>query len=270
MPVILEQKPSTLAPTFTVPAPTPTKHIAFDIETGHATKEAIELSQQFAKAAANIKDAEKAAANVEKKRDGMEEKSALLDLAPISCAAFVTENAQAIFTHKGYPWPKKLKAVTELKGYAGTINVLKDEREMLLGIREWLEYRAMPASILIGHAIKGFDLPKLRGAYVRYGLALPQVMRPEARDAGVEVYDTMDMFTRYFTAEQKGQKYITLEETVARLGIPSHKQWLSGAAVPDKVAAGDMREILTYCHLDVLLTYSSFLAMASLSKDRPA
>src|SRR5688572_12354909 len=107
--------PSALAPKMPASLPKAAKHICLDLETGRADDDAIELVQQFARAAANIKDDEKAAASLEAKRAKIRENAALLDAAPISCLSFVTEAEHAVFYYRGRPWPKKMKVVTEIK-----------------------------------------------------------------------------------------------------------------------------------------------------------
>jgi len=202
MPVILEQKPSTLAPALPETLPQAAKHLCFDIETGNARPEDIEIAQEFVKPYANTKDPEKQLAQIEAKRKSISEKSALLDAAPIACVAFVTESEKAIFYHLGYPWGKGTKKIPSIKGFDGTLLHHKDERDMLIGLRTWLDKRATPGSIISGFNIYGFDLPKLRGGYVRNRLALPMVIQPEARDAGVETYDVMKRFLKGFTTEK--------------------------------------------------------------------
>lgn len=261
MPAIISRPASVLAPEMAVTLPKAAKHICLDLETAHAGEDAVELAQEFAKPNSNIKDPEKALASMEEKRAKIKEKSALLDAAPISCLSLVTESEHAIFYYKGTPWPKKLKIVTEIEGFDGEVLCMKDEADMLVAARTWLDARAVPASIVIGFNIYGFDLPKLRSAYVRNRLVLPNVFKPEAADAGVETYDVMQKFLRYFTAEKAGDRYIKLEEVEARLGLPSYKGRVSGAEVPDMVAAGKAREVLTYCYLDTLSTYAAFRAM---------
>ena len=269
MPAIIAPHPSALAPKMPTALPQAAKHICLDIETGNADEAAIELVQQFARAATNIKDEEKALASLEAKRDKIREKAALLDAAPISCFSLVTESEHSIFYYKAEPWPKKMKVVTDIKGFDGELFCLKDERDMLTVARDWLDKRAVPASIVIGFNIYGFDLPKLRAAYVRNRLALPNIFKPEAVDVGVETYDVMQKFLRYFTAEKAGDRYIALEEVEARLGLPSYKGRVSGAEIPAMVAAGKAREVLTYCYLDTLSTYAAFRALTGQYKDQP-
>lgn len=262
--IVLPQRPSSLAPQIPVNLPQAAKHICLDVETGHADDSTIELSQELARANSNIKDEAKAVADLEKKRKSIREKSALLDGAPISCMSLVTEGQKAVFYHKGYPWPKKIKIVDDIKGFDGEVLCLKDERDMLVAVREWLDKRGVPESIIIGHNLYGFDLPKLRCAFVRNRLILPNVLKPEAKDSGVEVYDTMKRFLGYFTTENSGDRFIKLEVVLARLGIPSHKNRIEGSMIPDMVAKGEVREVITYNALDCLETYAAFRAMAGL------
>ena len=266
-PAPVAPKPSALAPTFTE-TPLAAKHICFDIETGNADDEGIELSARFTKAASNIKNPKTAEKNLAEKRAKLEVKAALLDAAPIACVAFVTEAQSAVFYHQGWPWAKGMKPLKSIKGCDAPLFCLKDERDMLVGIREWLDKRGQPVSVLIGHNVERFDLPKLRIAYVRNHLRLPLVLQPEARDVGVEVYDTQKKFLRFFTTEKHDQPFISLEEMEARLGLPSYKDRVSGAEVPGMVAAGKVREVLTYMWLDALSTYAGFRAMTGQYQDR--
>jgi DNA polymerase elongation subunit (family B) len=259
-------KPSALAPTFTE-TPLAAKHICFDIETGNADADGIETSARYVKAASNIKDPVKAEKNLADKRAKLDGKAALLDSAPIACMAFVTEAQSAVFYHVGHPWPKGLKPVKSIKGCEAPLFGLKDEREMLMACREWMDKRGQPVSVLIGHNLEAFDLPKIRIAFVRHNLRLPLVLQPEARDVGVEVYDTQHKFLRFFTAEKHRQPFISLEEMEARLGLPSYKDRVSGAEVPGMVAKGQLREVLTYMWLDALSTYAGFRAMTGQRKD---
>lgn len=258
MPVIPSMvQVSKLAPKFETLAQ-PAKHIALDIETGNADSDGLEISQRFAKAPSNIKDEEKAAAALDAKRLKLAQKSALLDAAPIACVVMVTESQQAVFYHKGQPWPKAMKQIKGIRGFEGEILCSADEREMLVGIRNWLDRRASPESIVIGHNLRDFDIPKLRIAYVRHRLQMPKVLAPEAKDLGVELYDTMKKFLWNFTVEKSGDQYVALEEMLVRLGIPQHKSHLHGEDVPNYVADGKALDVLTYCWADCVATYAAF------------
>lgn len=240
------------------------KHLCLDIETRNATPEAIELSARFYKAPSNMKDAEKLKAREAVAMLKLEEKSALLDGAPIGVIGIVTESSAILFHTI-----KTKKKILSLKNIPAEIFAFKTEREMLGSMREWCDPRGLPNTTLIGHNIRNFDMPKLRGAFVRNRLMLPKLLRPEAKEEGVTMYDTMHSFLYGFTAERAGDKYISQEEMIARLGLPGHKQRLSGAEIPRMIEEGKAEEVLAYNYLDIAEAYAAFLAMTGQYKDQP-
>ncbi len=240
------------------------KHLCLDIETRNATPEAIELSARFYKTPPNMKDAEKIAARESSAMLKLDEKSALLDGAPIGVVGIVTE-AGAVLFHT----IKSKKKVVSIKNIPAEIFAFKTEREMLGAVREWCDPRGLPNTTLIGHNIRNFDMPKLRGAFVRNRLMLPKLLRPEAKDEGVTMYDTMHSFLYGFTTELAGKKYVSQEEMIARLGLPGHKHRLSGAEIPRMIEEGKAEEVLAYNYLDIAEAYAAFLAMTGQYKDQP-
>jgi hypothetical protein len=267
------------------------KHICLDVETGHADEKDIKVAQDLWTPPSNMKTKEgleaafKAAVGevakddpkrsakvekLEKKRDdGLQKiedcraeamerirtKSALLDAAPIISMAICTEAENAVFV------AAKAKGLDKIKGMPAGVYSFKNEREMLIGIREWLDARALATTVLIGFNIVRFDLPKLRNAYLRHRLIPPQVLAPEARDSGVEVYDVMKQFVRFYSPESSDSFYISQEEVTRRLGMPGHKHIVRGAEVPDLWKAGKVKEVVTYNFLDTADAYSVFLTM---------
>lgn len=262
MPVILQQKPSVLAPEIPEKQVLGARHICFDIETCYASKKDIEAAKESWRPHANTKDVLK----IEKqKKEGyakIELESALLDAAPMGCIALCTETESAIF----YCVPPK-KIFPEIKNVPARIFRTKTERDMLVSLREWLDKRATPKTVVIGFNLLHFDLPKLRYRYIHHRLMLPIVAQPEARDAGIEVYDVMQKFVRYYSPEFSEERYITLAEVERRLGFPQYKTLVSGAEIPELFAKGKVKEACTYCYLDTVGTYSSFLAMTGQYKD---
>ena len=241
------------------------QHLCLDIETGDAPKEAIALAQQFWKAPANMKDPAKIKEREVAAMASIEEKSALLDAAPIMVLGVVTENSAVLFHSI-----KSKKKVVAIKGIAAEIFHFKTERDLLAAFRDWVDARSLPNTVMIGHNIIRFDLPKLRGGYLRNRLVMPKVLRPEAREGGVEVFDTMPNFLRYFTTELFGDIFISQEEMVARLGIPGHKHRLSGAEIPRMIREGKADEVLAYNCLDTTEAYAAYLAMTGQYKDQAA
>jgi hypothetical protein len=254
-----------------------TKHLCFDLETGDPPEEAIEVALSLVTAQSNIKDPDKIAENIEKQKENIRKKAALLDAAPIACMAWVTERERVLFHHTGAPWgkykaPKKLEGLTDVE-----LRCSKDERAMLIDLREWLEPRAVVEkdleresfpSVLIGHNVKKFDLRHLRFAYLRLRLVAPSVLGPEAIRAGVEVFDTMTSFLYDYSSWHDGDRYITLEAVSATMGLPGYKSRMKGEDVPRFVKEGKFDEVGIYNVLDSLQTYRIFLGQANQGEDQ--
>lgn len=261
----------------TAVAARPTKNFVFDIETGNPPNEAVEVMQDLVTAQSNIKDPEKIAENITKQRDEIKKKAALLDAAPVACMAWVTDRERVLFHHTGHPWgkykvPKKLKGLEDVE-----LRCSKDERGMLIDLREWLEPRAIVErdadgkgflSTLGGHNVRGFDVPHLRFAYLRLGLIAPAVLWPEAVKAGVEVFDTMNSFLYDYSSWFRGDKFITLEVVSALMGLPGYKSRMKGEDVPRFVAEGKFEEVAIYNVLDSLQTYRIFLGQTNQGEDQ--
>ncbi len=269
IPTLAKPRPAADATKTDAPAPSGpvvgARHLCVDIETGNASEDAIDLSANFYKAPSNMKDPEKIKEREVSALAKMREKSALLDLAPIYVVGMMTETSAVLFH-----WIKTKKKVESLKNIPAEIHTFKNERDMLGAVREWKDARFTPNQVVVGHNIKSFDIPKLRGGYVRNRLVLPKVLQPAARDGGVVMYDTMKEFLYGFTTELAGDKYVTQEEMVARLGIPGHKHRLSGAEIPRMIAEGKAEEVLAYNYLDFAEAYAAFLAMTGQYKDQSA
>lgn len=266
MTIALPPKPSILAPELPAEATRGAKHICLDIETGFADRDAVKAAQALWTPPPAMKDEDKIEAKRKDAFAKIERESALLDAAPLTSVAFCTESENAVFViSNGRP-----KGLDKIKGLSAKVYALKDERTMLVAIREWLDARAMATTMLIGFNIIRFDLPKLRNAYLRHRLRLPMLFAPEARDSGVEVYDVMMKFVRFFSAERSDAFYISLDEVTQRLGMPRHKHIVSGEDMPRFFKEGKVKEIVTYCFLDTADTYSAFLTMTGQFRENEA
>ena len=240
------------------------QHLCLDIENADAPKEVVDMVAGFYKPPPTYKNAKKIAAHEKASAKKLETKSALLDGAPISVLGVVTESSATIF-HSIH----SKKKILSIKDIPAEIFYFASERELLGAFREFSDPRYIPSTVIIGHNIKKYDLPKIRVGYVRNRLALPKIFTPAALEDGVRVFDTMDSFLRYFTAERAGQKFISQEEMVARLGLPGHKNRLSGAEIPGLIAQGKVEEVCAYNYLDCAEAYASYLAMTGQYKDQP-
>lgn len=173
-----------------------------------------------------------------------EERLALLDTCPIISVQLRTE-ADLRVIH-WLPVDEPVIASAALERCA-------DEAAMLNRVAELLD-STDGDTLLIGHNIRHFDLPKLRRAMLKYGIRLPACL--VYRDQ--QVYDTMREWSR-FTLDDR--MFIGLSELLEACGIPSHKDLLDGAHVPQLYQEGKHREILTYAIADVIVEWQVFLRM---------
>ncbi len=130
---------------------------------------------------------------------------------------------------------------------------------MLAALSAWLDAHTDEQTALVGHNVRAFDLPKLRGGFVRHRLPLPACLRP--RESGSQpITDTMSLFKSY-SMEHRDDFAVGLDVVCAAFGIPRPKQLISGADVPRLHAAGQLAEILTYCCIDVDATTEIYRLM---------
>jgi len=173
-----------------------------------------------------------------------ESQLALLDTAPILSVALRTEGDCRVLH-----WMD----VNDPRIGVAAIERCASEHDMLARTAGYLS-RCAPETILVGHNILRFDLPKLRRAMLREGILLPPAL--VWRDQ--PVFDTMREWSR-FTLDER--QYIGLGELLEACRLPSHKDLFGGANVPDLHAAGRFLEILHYAVADVLAEASLFFRM---------
>lgn len=185
--------------------------------------------------------------------EAKKERLALLDTAPIISVALRTE-CDCRLIH----WLDIDDAVIAGVPLERTAN----QAEMLRRVREYLAV-AGPETVLVGHNIRHFDLPKLRLAMIRHGLTLPPCLAwPDQ-----PTYDTMIMW-RYFSLSEK--PLVSLHECLELAGLVSHKSAISGADVPVLYEKKDFRTLAAYAIADVLAQDALYLAMSGQIGDRPS
>lgn len=230
--------------------------IVLDLETGNAPDEGVEKALANWKPPANFKDPEKIEAKRQEAADAIREKAALLDASPVLCVAVVTPETRIVFNGMD-------TATDHIPGWR--VVLADGERGMLIALRTWLDASTCPDTVLAGHNVRGFDLPKLRHAYLRHRLRLPGILQPAYGDAaGVTVIDTMHLF-KSFSMEHRDAYGVSLATVAESLGLTCHKEMLNGAAVPKLHAAGEFLPILQYCALDTLLTANVFQLLTGLA-----
>jgi hypothetical protein len=222
---------------------TPAKFVALDIETGNAPAEAVENAVDNWKAPKNWKPEtveNKRAEMAERKRD----KAALLDASPILCIACRTDNNSTIFHSMGE---------TDLK-INWTVSDHGTEKEMLSAFRQWADSIITTDTVIAGHNLIGFDLPKIRNAFIRHRLKLPMFLLPQLRgEIGNDIIDTMKLAKAY-TMEHRDTLMISLDTLADILNIERPKQAMSGAEVPAAHERGEFAPILIYCCIDTETT----------------
>lgn len=232
----------------------PAGMMVIDIETGYADENAIEAQIKRWTPPGNVKDPEKIEARRAEAAEKIREQSALLDAAPITVISAKTETATVIFT--AFQTSEKVEGVSILPA--------NSEKEMLMLFSIWANVSTAQDTVIAGHNIIGFDLPKLRGAYLRHRQPLPGIlsigMSSEDRNP---VLDSMLKF-RYFSAEHSNGDWVGLDVVAASLGVRQHKNIVSGADVPRLHAEGKYRELLLYAALDISVEWEVCRLMAGL------
>lgn len=234
------------------------KHFCFDLETGYASEEDIQSKIAEWKPASNVKDPEKIAAGKIAAYNKAREKSALLDRAPITVIAVATDAGNMVLTCIPDPCPVKT-----MPNLDGEIRYFKTEKEMLVNLREWVAQRTSPVTEIIGFNSRNFDLPKLRNAYIRHKLQLPELFIPNRNSH----YDVMREYLRGYTTEFADDFYIKLKVIQSRFGLPEYKDIISGADAPRLAAEGRSKLVIPYCYMDTMTTYLAYKFMTGQLQD---
>lgn len=240
-----------------LPQPT-AEFICLDIETGDAPAEAVAAALESWKAPGNVKDAAKIEARRQEAIAKFNSKAALLDASPILCIALQTDRSRIVLNGMDNSAPV-------IDGWL--VVPCESERGLLRALRGWMDAHTAPETVIVGHNIRNFDLPKLRQAYVRHGLKLPAILKPRLRDEEkAETVDTAALF-KAFSMEHRDDFCPSLDTVAASFGIPRPKQHMTGADCPRLYRVGEIATILTYCCVDVATTARAYQLMTSTAPD---
>jgi Predicted 3'-5' exonuclease related to the exonuclease domain of PolB len=223
--------------------------LVIDIETGACDEASIQRAVENYKLPSNLRNVEKIEAKRKEAEARIRERSALLIEAPILCIGASMGGQVVLFNGMD----------TEKHGIhdrAMTVLPCGSEQVMLETFRLWMDQVVEAPTELVGFNIKRWDAPKLRHASLKYKLPLPAYLQPSK---GVPITDVMEMYTRYFSLEDK--LFISLNDVAHGLGIVTQKQIVDGSKVPALYEQGRYSEILTYCALDVLICKKAWLLM---------
>lgn len=241
------------------PKPEPARWLVLDIETGNAPEDAVAQALEAWKPPANMKDPEKIETRRQEASAKIRERAALLDASPILCvAASASDRLSVLFNGMS-------EETADIEGW----NVLGcgEEAKMLRLLRAFLDNETGPETVLVGHNLRAFDLPKLRHAYLRHMLRLPECLKPRiGEEARAETVDTMALF-RAFSMERRDDFAVSLNVVAETLGIPHPKEVIDGSQVPTLHRAGEYHAILTYCAIDCATTARAFKLMTGFAED---
>lgn len=232
----------------------PARYVVLDCETGDAPAEAIDAALAGWKPPKNWKPE-----TVESKRTEQTEKiaakAALLDASPLLCLALKTDRMAVVLNGMS-------EAPHEVPGWLCLPCV--DEKGLLMVLRTILDNTTGPDTTLVGHNILGFDLPKIRNAYLRHRLALPAILA--IGEDSQPAFDSM-RHIRMFSMENADERFVPLDTVARALGIPQPKQVINGADCPRLYRDGEHAAILTYCCIDVATTERAYLLMTGQDTD---
>ncbi len=227
------------------------RECAVDIETCNPSEEIMSGMRETAAATypgppANYKDPEKIERHRIEYLDKATEKAALSDQAPISCVALAYPTGVYVW-HWG-PEATPIEGATVIGG--------SDERDILERFGVHLDAITTPLSEIVVHNGLGFDLPRLRLRMQHHGVKPPECMRLGAKNP---IFDTMRNWKYFSVSSSARSGFVSLDEIVRSLGIPSPKDGgISGADVPAYIEQGRWQEVATYCCADALATLEVF------------
>lgn len=230
--------------------------LVLDIETGNAPEQDIERAIAAWKPPCNLKDEAKINGRREEAAARIRERAALLDASPILCVGVMAEGRPPIILSG------MSEETTSIEGWA--VLGCGDEAGMLRMLGTFLDAETDPETVLVGHNLRGFDLPKLRHAYIRHRLRLPEILKPKIGDEErAKTCDTMTLF-RAFSMEHRDSLMVSLDTVAEALGIPRPKQHVAGAEIPRLHQEGRYSVILAYCAIDTMTCAKAYTLMAGL------
>ena len=186
------------------------------------------------------------------------ERSALLDSAPVVCIGVQTQYDTMVFNGMDS---------VDMRSKGVRCLSCGNERDMLIAFRRWVEIYTNEETVIVGQNVKGFDLPKLRSAFMRQRLKLPAILAPRlGAEQTQSVVDTAYLF-KSFSIEHRDDFCPSLDTICASLGVPMPKSVVSGAEVPRMVREGRYEEVLVYNAIDVAATARAYLLMSGQASD---
>jgi len=218
------------------------KYVALDIETGAATGAALEMEQDLIRPNANIKNEDKKRLNVEEKRLKAKDRAALLDSSPITCVGAKTETNIFSVTSFEFGYQEELAEIGILSHQEST------EKDLLVSLAAFVDSAVTDENtVLVTFNGMGFDLPKLRLAYARHSLEIPDMFCP-----GWHHIDLMLRYCKYYTI--KKDYMVCMSTVLKKLGIATGGKQISGKLFPEMVDEGKYLEAVLYNVIDCIMT----------------
>lgn len=154
----------------------------------------------------------------------------------------------------------------EIKSFTGMeFNGVNAEQVLLKNFKDMIDRGAWQLAQLIGHYIKGFDIPYIVTRMAANNITIPDVLRLYGvKPWDMTLIDTRDVWKQglYTTSQASSLVAICLA-----LGVESPKNDISGAEVSDVYYSGNggaLDRIKDYCEADVLATAKAFNKMYQL------
>jgi uncharacterized protein YprB with RNaseH-like and TPR domain len=207
------------------------EYLVIDIETGDAVGASLDIEKKHIRKG-NTKDEEKIS------RKAVELKAGCLDLSPI-----------AIYGMKSSASP--VPVVLAVNGVSvDGVRVIScpDELHLLSWVQDVLADVPRDVEIVTFNGY-GFDLPKLRLAFVRYGLTVPECLT---------VNHQTDLQLEMSKFLVRNYAFCSLEEACKKVGI-DFKKSIPGSEINAYIEAGRMAELIAYNVGDLLAEEQLFL-----------
>lgn len=233
-------------------ADAPLRFVSIDVETCDPDDldDVVELEIESWEPPSNMRDADKIAVRRAEAAEKIRTKAALTDDAPICVVAVYFDGSGACFSSAN----GKAKKVASKQHDGAYIYRCGDERSTLWWLREFLNgvctvpTDEVEGTILVGHNIIKFDLPKLRLRYIANGLEVPELLccgigEQDAKLA--PVFDTMRVFAHFYS--NNGTPFVSLDRVCTLIGVESPKNGMDGKDVPEAWAKKKYAKVEEYC-----------------------
>lgn len=211
--------------------------LVFDIETVRAYKQLSEAPEAFVEAWEYVSSSRYPEMTSE---ESFQEKAGLHpEFGKVVCiSALHSKKKEEVVSFNGREWIDDEAEFTLLKKFADRINQ-----------GDW------KGSTLVGHYIKGFDIPYLVTRYVANGMVVPKSLKMYGtKPWDLTMIDTREIWKQGLYQTSQAANLIAV---CLALGVESPKQDITGAEVSEVFWSGEegaVERITKYCEADVIAT----------------